>query len=253
MDHPDAPSSPVLSTSLAVDYLSNPTLVPRGRKKGKTGPQAQRRLQQLLPALALPAAVDRDSLLSAWGADPQTARLWLEIGFGNGHTLATLAARHPQDRFLGVEVFLGGVAGLLLRTQQEGLSNIRISTRGVHTVLAESVPVACLDRVLIHFPDPWPKRSHHKRRLIQPEFLHLLATRMRPGSLLGLATDWSHYAQWMLAVLEQHADFEPVAKEGGFVPEPADWVETRFQRKALAAGRPVFHLACIRSPTAVAG
>lgn len=221
----------------------DPLRVPRGRKKGKMGPQATARVQQLLPALALAGGADRATLLSQWGADPLSARLVLEIGFGNGHALATLAARHPQDRFIGVEVFLGGVASLLLRIQEEGLTNIRLSTQGIHGVLAESIPPASLDRVLIHFPDPWPKRCHHKRRLIQRAFLDLLATRMRPGGRLGLATDWPHYAHWMRDVLEAHADFHRPAQPDPFDPEPDDWVETRFQRKAQEAGRVTFHLA----------
>ena len=221
---------------------SDPTLIPRGRKKGKIGPQALLRLEQLLPALTLPRLADRGALLTQWGADARTARLFLEIGFGNGHALATLAARHPQDRFIGVEVFLGGVTGLLLRIQQEGLSNIRIATQGIHAVLLEQIPLASLDRVHIHFPDPWPKRSHHKRRLIQSPFLHLLASRMTPAAQLSLATDWPHYAQWMLALLEGDGHFVSLGQAGQFAPEPLDWVETRFQRKAQAAGRPVFHL-----------
>jgi tRNA (guanine-N7-)-methyltransferase len=235
--------------SSPLSAFPDPTLVARGRKKGKMGPQASVRVAQGLPTLALPKATERAALLSQWGADPRSARLLLEIGFGNGHCLATLAARHPQDRFIGVEVFLGGVASLLLRVQQEELPNIRLSTQGIHGVLAESIPPASLDRVLIHFPDPWPKRCHHKRRLIQPPFLDLLATRMRPGSQLELATDWPHYAQWMHTVLAAHPDFaRPGQPVDPFDPEPADWVETRFQRKAKEAGRATFHLIWTRNP-----
>ncbi|MBF0161340.1 MAG: tRNA (guanosine(46)-N7)-methyltransferase TrmB [Magnetococcales bacterium] len=242
MPLPDPLPTPASPQTEASAPLTDPSLIPRGRKKGKTGPQALRRLEQLLPMLELPVAADRGALLAQWGTDASTARLFLEVGFGNGHTLATLAARHPQDRFIGVEVFLGGVASLLLRIQQEGLVNIRIATQGIHAILAERIPPASLDRVLIHFPDPWPKRSHHKRRLIQTPFLHLLASRMTPSAQLSLATDWSHYAQWMLALLEGDEHFVNLGQPGQFAPEPPDWVETRFQRKAQAEGRPVFHL-----------
>ncbi len=224
-------------------------LTPRGRKKGKIGPQAQARLEQMLPELLLPRTADRAGLLTSWGADPERARLFLEIGFGNGHGLATWATRHPQDRFIGVEVFLGGVAGLLWRIQQAELTNIRISTQDVHVVLREAIPSASLDRVFIHFPDPWPKRGHHKRRLIQTEFLDLLATRLRPGGQLSLATDWPHYAQWMQEVLAGHEKFDRPERSKPFDPEPEDWVETRFQHKALEAGRSVFHLLYTRCAT----
>ncbi|MBF0462793.1 MAG: tRNA (guanosine(46)-N7)-methyltransferase TrmB [Magnetococcales bacterium] len=241
------------SAALPANSPDHPFLAPRGRKKGKTGPQATSRLAELLPTLALPQATNRSGLLEQWGADPATARLVLEIGFGNGHTLATLAARHPQDRFIGVEVFLGGVAGLLLRIQQESLTNIRISTQDVQVVLQEAIPPASLDQVLIHFPDPWPKRSHHKRRLVQPAFLDLLATRLRPKGQLRLATDWPHYAQWMLAVLEAHTAFARPGEPGSFDPEPTDWVTTRFQCKAQEAGRAVFHLAYTRMDAVFGG
>lgn len=223
-----------------------PSFVPFGRKKGKLSDQALVRLETLLPHLNLPQAADRVTLLRQLGADPDTARLFLEIGFGNGQFLATLAARYVQDCFVGVEVFLEGVSGLVGRLQQMGLTNVWIVVKNVHEVLLGAIPPESLDRVIINFPDPWPKRSHHKRRLVQPDFLDLLATRMRPGSLLNLATDWSHYASWMLKVLEAHAAFRNRGTPGHFASEPTDWVETRFQCKAQEAGRPTFHLAYLR-------
>ncbi|MBF0401627.1 MAG: tRNA (guanosine(46)-N7)-methyltransferase TrmB [Magnetococcales bacterium] len=227
-------------------HVNQPALIPRGRKQGKTGPQAKERLTQLLPTITLSKAIDRAELLTQWGTPSHTARLVLEIGFGNGHALATLAARHPQDCFIGVEVFLGGVAGLLLRIQQGGLTNIRVATQSIHTVLLEQIPPASLDQVMIHFPDPWPKRCHHKRRLIQAPFLDLLASRMRPSASLSLATDWPHYAEWMAAVLAKHVDFDHPAGSTPFVSQPVDWVETRFQRKAQEAGRTIHYLAAVR-------
>lgn len=227
--------------------MTQPNLIPRGRKKGKIGPQAMQRLTEILPTVALPNATERGELLTQWGADPDTARCILEIGFGNGHALATLAARYPQDRFIGVEVFLGGVTGLLLRIQQAGLTNIRISAQNIHAVLLDAIPVLSLDQVMIHFPDPWPKRCHHKRRLIQTEFLDRLASRMRVGAALSLATDWPHYAEWMRDLLDAHPQFDHPGRSSPFVSEPVDWVVTRFQRKAEEAGRSVFYLAYTRT------
>ena len=226
---------------------NRPSFVPYGRKKGKLSSQAATRLKMLLPSLGLPQGLDRATLLRHLGGDPDKVRLFLEIGFGNGQFLAALAARYPQDYFIGVEVFLEGVAGLVGRLQQGGIGNVRILARNIHEVLVESIPPASLDRVIINFPDPWPKRSHHKRRIIQNDFLDLLAIRMRPGGLLNLATDWSHYAWWMLEVLEGHSAFQNSGIPCGFAAEPEDWVETRFQRKAHEAGRSIFHLAYFRS------
>ena len=162
---------------------------PFGRKKGKIGPQASRRLDELLPGLGVPSVADRTSLLQQLQADPDQTRLYLEVGFGNGETLASLATQQRQDRFIGVEVFLEGVAALLGRLQQKGLTNVRVMTKNVYEVLLEVIPPDSLDRVIINFPDPWPKRSHHKRRLIQAQFLDVLAARMRPAATLNLATD----------------------------------------------------------------
>ena len=226
--------------------LCRPSFVPFGRKKGKLGPQAAERLKTLLPQLSPPQAPDRDTLLRQWDANPETSRLFLEIGFGNGQFLAAMAAQYAQDRFIGVEVFLEGVAGLLGRVQHAGLTNVCILTRSIHEVLVDAIPAESLDRVIINFPDPWPKRAHHKRRLIQSGFLDFLATRMRPGAALNLATDWPPYAQWMLDVLEVHPAFQNQDAPGRFIAAPVDWVETSFQRKALEAGRATFHLAYFR-------
>ncbi len=215
-----------------------------GRKKGHLTPRDEERLARLMPVLDLPAAADRQTLMQSLGAGAG-ARLWLEIGFGNGVCLAALAARHPQDRFLGLDVFQEGIAALLGRVEREGLDNVRIVAEGVHSVLRSRIPTAALDRVIINFPDPWPKKRHHKRRLVQGPFLDRLADRMTPGGMLTLATDWQNYAEWMLAVLEAHPAFEnrtPDPARDGYAPPPEGWVETRFQQKGLAAGRPTWHL-----------
>jgi tRNA (guanine-N7-)-methyltransferase len=226
--------------------LADSILIPRGRKVGKVGAQASTRLQEMLPALTIPQAEDRHALLQHLAADPQHSRLVLEVGFGNGEALAQRALRHPQDRFIGVEVFSGGVAALLLRIQQMELTNIRVATQGIHEVLLQTIPLLCLDQVLIHFPDPWPKRGHHKRRLIQKPFLDLLAARMRPQAQLSLATDWQHYAEWMRTLLVDHPAFVRSGATDRYDLQPEDWLETRFQRKARNEGRSIFHLTALR-------
>ncbi len=226
--------------------LADSVLTPRGRKVGKLGAQASSRLQEMLPHLTIPQTEDRSSLLYSLAADPQSSRLILEIGFGNGEALAQRAIQHPQDRFIGVEVFSGGVAALLLRIQKAQINNIRIANQGIHEVLLYAIPLLSLDQVLIHFPDPWPKRGHHKRRLLQKPFLDLLAARMLPGSQLSLATDWPHYAEWMRQLLETHPAFYRTHDTHPFDPQPSDWLETRFQRKARAEGRDTFYLTAIR-------
>ena len=218
-----------------------------GRKKGFLKPGAQARIDQLLPQHALPQTSSRAELLQSLGADPQQSRLWLEPGFGNGRFLAAMAARYPQDLFIGADLFLEGIAALLARLQREGLTNVHIQRENVILTLTERIPPHSLDRVAINFPDPWPKKRHHKRRLVQSPFLNLLATRMAPGAILTLATDWEHYAQSMMSTLTAHPQFQTRTPPTQFAPEPEEWVETRFQEKGRQAGRPTWHLVFVRT------
>ncbi|MBF0179581.1 MAG: tRNA (guanosine(46)-N7)-methyltransferase TrmB [Magnetococcales bacterium] len=214
-----------------------------GRKRGFLTLREKSWLDETLPGLRIPAATERAALLDALVATPD-ARLILEIGFGNGQFLSTLAARHPNDRFLGAEVFQEGEAALIKRLNREGIGNVRLLPCAAQSALASDIPPASLDWVIINFPDPWPKKRHHKRRIVQHDFLELLAGRMRPGGLLTLATDWEEYAFWMDQTLNGHPAFVNLAPPPDrFVPQPDFWVATRFQTKGEAAGRPIFHLA----------
>lgn len=213
-----------------------------GRKRGFLTPPEKTWLDQTLPNWKLPAADSRENLLKYLEAPPQ-ARLILEIGFGNGQFLAPLAALHPQDRFIGAEVFQEGMAALIKRLEKNATANVRILPFDARVALTNDIPSNSLDWVIINFPDPWPKKRHHKRRIIQPEFLDLLAERMRPGALLTLATDWAEYALWMACTQENHPAFHNLAAPDRFAPEPDFWHATRFQTKGIQAGRSIFHLA----------
>lgn len=214
-----------------------------GRKKGFLKPKDEHHLKENLPRLTLPPATDRQQMMDAFEKQENDARLWMEIGFGNGDFLTHLAARHPQDRFIGIDLFLEGVSALLRKLERQESHNVRVVVDNAVIVLMERIPVACLDRVIINFPDPWPKKRHHKRRLVQRSFLDLLAPRMREGGELTLATDWSAYADEMLGLLEDHPAFHNAAdSDDGFAPPPDDWIETRFQKKGRKVGRPAHHL-----------
>jgi tRNA (guanine-N7-)-methyltransferase len=177
---------------------------------------------------------------------PRGGRLTLEIGFGDGATLVELARRHPDEDFLGIEVHRPGVGRLLMTLEAEDLSNVRVICADAVEVLAGRLPDACLDAVLIYFPDPWPKKRHHKRRLLQAEFAALLAQKLKPGGRLHLATDWPDYALHMLAVLETQAEFRNTASAGGYVPRPPERPATKFERRGLKLGHPVFDLVYLR-------
>ncbi len=166
----------------------------------------------------------------------------LEIGFGDGESLAAMAAADPQTDFLGIEVHRPGVGHLLMRIEEAGLENLRVMDRDAVEVLRENIPDASLARVQILFPDPWPKKRHHKRRLVQPPFVALLARKLVHGGVLHLATDWAHYAEHMLEVVGAESAFRNRAGEGRYSDRPAYRPETKFERRGLRKGHVVHDL-----------
>jgi tRNA (guanine-N7-)-methyltransferase len=168
------------------------------------------------------------------------APLVLEIGSGTGGSTAAQAAAAPEVDHLAVEVFEPGLAQLLMRIEDAGLANLRLLRGDAVDLLRERVPRDSLTGVRIFFPDPWPKRRHHKRRLVQPAFVALVASRLAPGGVLHLATDWAHYAEQMLAVCSGEPLLENTSTDvGGWTPRPDGRPETKFERRALAEGRDV--------------
>ncbi len=170
----------------------------------------------------------------------RTAPLILEIGFGMGETSEQIALARPQDNFLGVEVFEAGVGALLKRIEASSLNNIRIIQHDAVEVLRHMIAPESLAGVHIYFPDPWPKKRHHKRRLIQPPLINLLASRMAPGAYLHCATDWEHYALQMLEVLS--AEPTLVNTSDGFAPRPDYRPLTKFEQRGLRLGHGVWDL-----------
>jgi tRNA (guanine-N7-)-methyltransferase len=170
---------------------------------------------------------------------PQCDSCSLEIGFGMGHTLVELARRSPDTAFIGIEVHRPGVGKLLAMLEDEGLENVRIYCADAMEVLARAIPEASLDAVLLFFPDPWPKKRHHKRRLVQPPFVELVSERLKPGGLFHLATDWEAYAVQMLEVIEASGAFENLSGTGRFAVRPESRPETRFERRGLGLGHGV--------------
>jgi tRNA (guanine-N7-)-methyltransferase len=167
----------------------------------------------------------------------------LEIGFGNGENLLALAVSHPERNFLGVEVHRPGVGRLLLGLEARALTNVRVLCHDAVEVLAHQIAPRSLDEILILFPDPWPKKRHHKRRLIQRPFAQALTGALVPGGALRLATDWQPYAQHILETLEAVAELANIAPGGGFVARPAERAPTRFERRGERLGHEVWDLA----------
>lgn len=166
----------------------------------------------------------------------------LEIGFGMGEATAQMAADDPDTGILAADVHTPGQGNLLALAERGGLTNIRVANGDAIILLREMLPPASLAGLRVYFPDPWPKARHHKRRLIQPEFLTLAATRLAPGALLHCATDWEDYAEQMLEVLTAHPDFENTQEDGGYAPRPAFRPFTRFEGQGIDKGHVVHDL-----------
>lgn len=227
-------------------------------KRGGRATQAQlRAIEESWPRFGVPAAAVGPA--GADGALPATtpltfrtlfgreAPVTLEIGFGDGEQLATLASLHPERDYLGAEVHEPGVGHLLLRVAELGLSNVRVARHDAVELLRHQVPPASLDEVLVYFPDPWHKKRHHKRRLIQPPFVSLLVERLRIGGVLRLATDWEPYAHHMLEVLAAERRLGNLAADGTFIPRPAERPVTKFERRGHRLGHGTWDLAFTRT------
>jgi len=228
-----------------------------GRRHGRRLRAGQKALlTELLPRLrvALPAegrALDPAALFAGPAAGAGKPRdIWLEIGFGGGEHLAWQAARRPDVGFLGAEYFVNGIASLLRHLRDAGLDNARIYEGDARALLAR-LPAESLGRAFILFPDPWPKARHHKRRIVRRDTLDALARALRDGVELRLATDDMDHARWMLERLLRHPDFEWLAERAAdWRRRPADWPETRYEAKAVAAGRQPLYLRFRRRPRA---
>ncbi len=166
------------------------------------------------------------------------APVTLEVGFGNGDNILAMACAEPQADFLGVEVHRPGIGRLLRRAAEAGLSNLKVVRADAVEVLQRHIADAALERVVILFPDPWPKRRHHKRRMMTPAFVGTLAAKLRPGGLLHLATDWREYAEAIRVTVAGSGEFDPAADTAS-VPQI---LQTRFERRGREAGRKAIRL-----------
>jgi tRNA (guanine-N7-)-methyltransferase len=167
----------------------------------------------------------------------------VEIGFGNGENLARMAADHPERDYLGIEVHRPGVGRLLLALEELRLTNVRVVCHDAVEVLDQYIPPRSLDEVLILFPDPWPKKRHHKRRLVQSAFLELVVERLGPAGVLRMATDWQPYAEEMRATAQANPRLHNLAPDGGYVPRPTERLATRFEKRGERLGHEVWDLA----------
>ncbi len=225
-----------------------------GRRKGKAlRPLQEALLRRALPGLAVALPPEGERLDPRTLFAPGIAGVWLEIGFGGGEHLAAQAKAHGEVGFIGCEPYVNGVVKLLAAIEREGLANLRIFPDDARLLLRGLAPHS-LGRVFALFPDPWPKKRHRRRRLVQGATLDLLAAAMAAGAELRLATDDPDYAAAMREALAAHGGFAgPAGGPQGLDERPEGWPPTRYETKALAAGRRCAYLVHRRRPLAAGG
>jgi tRNA (guanine-N7-)-methyltransferase len=209
-------------------------------RAGRTTPAQERALGELWPAYGIDLKEAPLDLAAVFGREAPRS---LEIGFGAGEVIGALAQINPQIDYLGIEVHRSGVGRLLLRAQQCSLKNLRVICSDAVDVLRDHIADAAFDEVLVFFPDPWHKKRHHKRRLIEPSFVSLAAAKLRTGGTLRLATDWQAYAEQMLAVCNADPALVSLSRDGTYVPRPEFRPPTRFERRGERLGHGVWDLA----------
>jgi tRNA (guanine-N7-)-methyltransferase len=208
------------------------------RRQGRLTQGQARALTELLPRHQLPQAGQLD-LDAAFG---RHAPRVLEIGYGNGEALLCQALAHPEFDFIGVEVYPPGIGHLLQALARHEIANVRVSCIDAVSFLGQQVASAGLNRINIYFPDPWPKKRHHKRRLINTEFARLAVSRLQVGGLLHIATDWADYAEQIRQVLLAQPELQNMGADDGYAPRPPERPLTKFERRGQMLGHGVWDL-----------
>lgn len=209
------------------------------RREGRITVAQQRALETLWPRFGItpgPFLLDLDSIFG------RRAPRILEIGFGMGDALLACAGAHPEIDYLGIEVHRPGIGGVLRKLEELNFSNVRVIDGDAQEALRHSIGDANFDAIYVFFPDPWPKKRHHKRRLVQPEFMALAHAKLKPGGRLHFATDWENYALYMLEVVGATPQFRNLAAAGGFAASRGARPETKFERRGRALGHGVWDL-----------
>ncbi len=213
------------------------------RRAGRMTTSQQRALDELWPSFGVdfePVPLDLEAVFG------RRADVVLEIGFGNGETLVEQAAAAPEKDFIGVEVHEPGVGHCMLKASEAGISNLRLIMHDAIEVLRHQLPKGSLARLNLYFPDPWPKKRHHKRRIVQPGFLELVAERLKPGGTLNIATDWANYAEHIDEMVAASDLFSCTERREHDGDAPLDRPQTKFERRGLRKGHRIFDWCCLR-------
>ena len=214
------------------------------RRAGRLTVSQQRALDELWPAFGVDFGGELLCFDALFG---RAAPVVLEIGFGNGEALVQQAAGHPECDFLGIEVHEPGVGHCLITARDAGVTNLRLIRHDAVEVLETMIPPASLARLNLYFPDPWPKKRHHKRRIVQPMFLDLVADRLAAGGSLHVATDWENYAEDIEAKVLESGRFHCAEKRVHGGDEPLDRPGTKFERRGLRHGHRIWDWRFVRA------
>jgi tRNA (guanine-N7-)-methyltransferase len=211
------------------------------RREGKMTTGQQTAIEKFWPDYGVDLGEQELDLADLFGREAQVI---LEIGFGNGLSLAEMAEASPKQNFFGIEVHRPGVGSLLVQVGQRGLENIRVSQEDAVQVFSHQIPEASLDRVQIFFPDPWHKKKHHKRRLIQDEFVAMLVKKLKPSGVIHVATDWENYAEHILTVLERSEGLQNTTEN--YAAKPDYRPSTKYEARGVRLGHGVWDIIFVR-------
>lgn len=214
------------------------------RREGRLTEGQQRALDQLWPRFGIDFDGQPLDLPAIFGNDHPVV---LEIGFGNGESLARMAQANPERNYLGIEVHRPGVGHLLMAVEKHGLENLRVMCHDAQEIVEQSIADSSLGGVQLYFPDPWPKKRHHKRRIVQPAWVAQIHRKLAPGGYLHMATDWENYAEHMLEVMEAAEGFENTAGPGKYLPRPDFRPVTKFEQRGQRLGHGVWDLYYVKS------
>jgi len=212
------------------------------RRQGRITAAQQQALDQYSGKFCLDPVITYD-FKQVFG---RNAPLCVEIGFGNGNSLAQIAAANPDKDYIGIEVHRPGVGHLIMQLEQQGIDNVRIYYHDAMEIMEHSIKDNSLDAVHLFFPDPWPKKKHHKRRIVRPDFVGLLSRKLKPGGYFHAATDWKNYAEAMLAQLSVNTDFCNTSETNDFCERPDYRPLTKFEQRGIRLGHGVWDLVFLK-------
>lgn len=213
------------------------------RREGRFTPAQKSAYESLWPIYGLDTTVEQWDFSRVFD---RQSDVFLELGFGDGRVLKRLSAQYPENDYLGIEVHRPGVGRVMRELDQKGLKNVRVASEDGMELLQNNIAAGSLAGILIFFPDPWHKKKHKKRRMIQAEFVHMAASRLKPGGILHLATDWEDYAQQMLEVLTAEPLLINTSTENTFVERPQSRPLTKYEERGLRLGHGVWDLVFCR-------